>query len=75
MLVRWITFYEQLYELDDVERPTEEVINDDEALDKFIDDYKTYQKRELIKYHKSRNTPHVDRGVPKPIAGTVVGKE
>jgi len=59
-------FYESIYELDDVERPSEKIIADDKKLDLWFENYRTYQRNELIKYHKSRKTPGVNTGEPKP---------
>lgn len=66
-MVRWIMFYESLYELDDVERPNEDVINDDDKCDAWFDNYKTYMNQQLREYHKNRKTPTADRGIPRPL--------
>jgi len=67
MLIRWILFYESIYELDDVERPSEKIINDDDRLDMWFDNYKTYQRQKLIEYHKSQKTRGVNTGEPRPL--------
>lgn len=59
-------FYESIYELDDVERPSEDIINDDQKLDLWYDNYKHYIIRELRQYHKNRKTPYANTGVPRP---------
>lgn len=66
ILMRWILFYESIYELDEVERPSEKIINDDEKLDLWYENYRSYVRKELIEYHKRRKTPNVDTGIPKP---------
>jgi len=65
MLVRWITFYESIYELDEIERPTEKIIEDDDRLDDWFDGYRADLRKRLAQYHKSKGTRHADRGVPK----------
>lgn len=62
-LIKWILFYEFVYELDEVERPAQLVIDNDERLDMWYDSYRSQVKKRLLEYHK--NDTHVDRGVPK----------
>jgi len=63
--MRWIGFYESIYELDSIERPKEYIINNDKKLDIWFNNYQAYIVRQLIAYHKDRKTPHVDRGIGK----------
>lgn len=50
--------------MDDVERPCERDIEDDDKLDRWYENYKDYIIKKLRKYHK--DNPLVDRGIPKP---------
>jgi len=64
LLVRQLVFYDSIYKLDDIERPSEKIISDDDALDRWHINYNNYVHKELVKYHKGRKTPGVDMGVP-----------
>jgi len=72
ILLRWITFYESLYNLDDVERPIQSVIENDRKLDMWYANYTMHQKKRLLEYHKNNKTPNIDTGIPK--ARMVVGR-
>ncbi len=63
VMVRWIQFYESIYELDSVQRPREDIINNDTKLDEWFNNYQAYATKRLIEYHKSQKTPHADTGL------------
>lgn len=62
-----------VFELDEVERPDDRVIEDDEALDRWYALYKEDIKKKLLKHHKDTGTKNIDYGVPKPRRGFVFG--
>ena len=45
-LVNWVMFYESIYEIPHEEQPSEDMINDDDALDQWVSDYKTKRRHE-----------------------------
>lgn len=63
-----------LYELDEVERPDDRVMEDDERLDKWYNKYREDMKKRLIKHHKDLGTKNIDYGVPRPRKGMVFGR-
>lgn len=65
VLLRWIRFYDSIYELDSVERPKETIIANDKQLDIWFGNYQAYINKRLVEYHKGQKTPHADRGIPK----------
>jgi len=72
VLVRWVQFYTSIYELDEVERPSEEIIADDAELDKWMKKRQKEIRRKLKEYHKNMKTPdaEVDDYRPSNIIGT-----
>lgn len=52
-LLSWIRWYEAIYALDDVRRPPEEVIEDDERLDVWWADERARIEKELRDYYYS----------------------
>ncbi len=51
-----------LYELDEVERPTDAKMADDDALDTWYKGFRSVNRQKLVEYHKKDS--HVDKGVP-----------
>lgn len=62
-----------LYSLDEVERPRDKIIVNDEKLDKWYDDYRAKILKRLKKYHKDMKTDSVEHDIPKPRRGFVYG--
>lgn len=72
-LLGWLQFYEMINNLDEVERPDDRVMEDDEKLDKWYKKYRADVKKRLIKYHKDTGTKNIDHDPPKPRRGFVYG--
>lgn len=53
VLVKWLFFYASIYELDEVRRPPEDIIADDEAMDAWYERFTDKQRKKLQKYYKS----------------------
>jgi hypothetical protein len=62
-----------IYGLDEVERPDDKIMEDDERLDMWWSGYREDMRKRLLEHHKTMKTKHVDRGVPKPHRGMVFG--
>lgn len=60
-------FYESVYELDDVERPSEDIINNDIRLDKWEESRRERIRQQLVSYHKNTGGQSVDTGIPMPL--------
>ena len=69
--MRWISFYEMIYEMEEGDRPIEDVINDDVKLDGWYKNYEAYVRKISLKNNK--NKPWANRDMPK--ASIVMGKE
>ena len=54
-----------IYDLDEVERPDDRIIEDDDKCDEWYRFYKGEMLKKLKDYHKSMKTSHVDRGVTR----------
>jgi hypothetical protein len=66
-------FYDMIYGLDEIERPDDKIMEDDERLDVWWKHYREDMKKRLIKHHKDIGTKNIDHGVPKPRKGFVYG--
>jgi hypothetical protein len=62
-IISWIQFYEMIYELDEIERPTDKIIDDDKRLDMWYKNWRANIRKKLLKYHKDNNT--VEKDIPK----------
>ena len=62
-----------LYSLDEVERPDDRVMVDDDKLDKWYESYRSSILKRLKKHHKDMDTPNIDYDIPKPRRGMVFG--
>ncbi len=71
----WIQFYDMLYTLDEVERPPDKIMADDEKLDEWYEHYRRGVVQRLKKHHKDMKTGHVDHDPPPPRKGFVFGGE
>ncbi|MHA1952328.1 MAG: hypothetical protein ACW96U_00060 [Candidatus Heimdallarchaeaceae archaeon] len=64
-----------IYEMDEVERPSDKIINDDEKFDAWHRSWRDGVRKKLMKYHKDMKTPGVDHGIPRPQKGYIFGNE
>lgn len=62
-----------IYSLDEVERPRDKIINDDEKIDEWYEAYREDNRRQLEESHKNDKGRHIDKGVPNPRRGFVYG--
>jgi len=62
-----------IYSLDEVERPAEKIINNDDKMDEWYDWYRNGIVKRLKKYHKDLDSQHVEHDIPKPRRGFVFG--
>lgn len=69
----WLQFYDMIYGMDEVERPDDRVMEDDEKLDSWWDQYRSDLKKRLVKHHKDVGTKGIDHEIPKPRRGFVYG--
>lgn len=53
-MIQWIRFYESIGDLDDFQRPSEAIIDDDEACDKWKAGFEQKQRQEMLKYYEQR---------------------
>ena len=72
-LLGWLQFYDMIYGMDEIERPDDRVMEDDERLDLWWEKYRENLKKRLIEHHKSTGTKNIDYGMPKPARGMVFG--
>lgn len=47
ILLKWINFFDWVYSLSELERPSEEIISDDEALDSWCENYRNRKINEI----------------------------
>jgi hypothetical protein len=52
-----------IYDLDEVERPTDKVIDDDKRLDVWYKNWRERVRKKLLKYHK--NDEGIEKDIPK----------
>ena len=69
----WLQYYDMIYGLDEIERPDDRILEDDEKCDAWWSRYREDMKKRLIKHHKDMGTKNIDQGVPKPRKGFVYG--
>jgi hypothetical protein len=62
-----------IYGLDEVERPDDRVMEDDERLDSWWKKYREDLKKRLVEHHKGMGTKNIDYGYTKPKRGMVFG--
>ena len=62
-----------VYDFDEVERPDDEMINDDEALDEWYENWHNNYKLSLEKHHRDKKTPNVN--LPPNKRSIVVGQK
>ena len=60
-------------ELDEIEKPDNRIIEDDDALDKWYKSYRASILKRLKKHHKNMDTPNIDYDIPEPRRGYVFG--
>lgn len=58
----YLEFYFKIYELDDVKRPANNVIDDDEALDNWLAQTRDENKRDLVEYYRAQESMKQMRG-------------
>ena len=66
----WIQFYETIYELDEVERPVDIIIQNDSRLDKWHKNWRSHIRKRLLIYHKDNPLVEQDMPSPKWVMGT-----
>lgn len=69
----WLQFYDMIYGLDEVERPDDRIMEDDERLDSWWKKYRSDLKKRLVQHHKDVGTKNIDHEPPKPRKGFVYG--
>ncbi len=72
--MQYLEFYASIFELDDVERPSDKVVEDDSALDGWYDSYTAKIKSKIIDYHREmekRSAPSGNQGSLKKRMGSV----
>ena len=65
-LLRWINLYDSVYQLDDVERPIDQIISDDERFDAWYKSFADERRRSLEEYHRNRGKKTGNFTPPKP---------
>ena len=66
-LLQFIEFYSSIYELDDVQRPSDDIIEDDEALDNWCVDRANNTRDKLVEYYKQIDENHATATRKVPI--------
>jgi len=66
-LLQFIEFYSSIYELDDVQRPSDDIIEDDEALDAWCADRAANTRDKLVEYYKQMDENHAKAHHKVPI--------
>lgn len=59
-LLQFIEFYSSIYELDDVQRPSDDIIEDDEDLDSWCVDRANNTRDKLVEYYKQIDENHAN---------------
>lgn len=72
-MLGWLQFYDMIYGMDEVEKPDDRIMEDDEKLDKWWKYYRENMHKKLLEHHKSMGTKNIDYGVPRPRKGMVFG--
>lgn len=51
-ILQWIRFYESIGELEDYHRPSDPVVKDDEACDKWKATFEQQQRKKMLEYYE-----------------------